>query len=219
MLTSILCMLNSSINNQRLMNQTSLNACRRLNSNFNSISNKDDENNGKVDMSWEYFLRKNAKKQMKNIDKNVKPILSQLSESQLANTQLLLNDFLNIEALHSLMAETTKHPEQINEITEDDLRKWNNYINWIWSVLDAQYEYYGNARIQTDCTPREGWRSNGGVPCYWGMKIDNFIFDYEYSFASGFDTLIAGNSEEFYKDRLQKIWNGEIKVDYPKKDN
>ena len=60
MLTSILCMLNSSINNQRLMNQTSFNACRRLNSNFNSISNKDDENNGKVDMSWEYFLRKNA---------------------------------------------------------------------------------------------------------------------------------------------------------------
>lgn len=215
MLTSILCMLNSNITNQNLLNQTNLNARRRLNSNFNSISNEDDENNGKVDMSWEYFLRKSSKKLMKDIDENVTPILNQLSESQLANTQLLLDDFLNIEALHSLMTETTRHPEQINGITEENLKKWNNYIEWIWSVLEAQSEYYGNAHIQTYCTPREGWRSNGGVPCYWGMKLDNFIFDYEYSFAPGFDTLIAGNSEEFYKNRLQKIWNGEIKVDYP----
>lgn len=214
MLTSILCMLNSNITNQNLLNQTNFNARRKLNSNFNNISNEAEET---FDMSWECFLRKNAKKLMKDIDENVTPILSQLSESQLANTQLLIGDFLNIEALHSLMAETTKHPEQINGITEDNLRKWNNYINWIWSVLDAQSEYYGNAHIQTYCTPPEGWRSNGGIPCYWGMKIDNFIFDYEYSFEPGFDTLIAGNSEEFYKDRLQKIWNGEIKVDYLKK--
>lgn len=215
MLTSILCMLNSNITNQNLLNQTNLNARRRLNSNFNSISNKDDENNGKVDMSWEYFLRKGSKKLMKDIDENVTPILNQLSKSQLANTQLLLDDFLNIEALHSLMAETTRHPNKIKGITDENYKKWNNYIKWIWSVLDAQSEYYGNAHIQTYCTPREGWRSNGGIPCYWGMKIDNFIFDYEYSFAPGFDTLIAGNSEEFYKDRLQKIWNGKIKVDYP----
>ena len=215
MLTSILCMLNSNITNQNLLNQTNFNARRRLYSNFNSIFNEDENNEETTDMSWKCFLKRKAKKAMKNVDENVKPILNQLSESQLANTQLLLDDFLNIEALYSLMAETTRYPEQINGITEENLKKWNKYIDWIWSVLDAQFEYYGNAHIQTYCTPREGWRSNGGVPCYWGMKIDNFIFDYEYSFAPGFDTLIAGNSEEFYKDRLQKIWNGEIKIDYP----
>lgn len=58
MLTSILCMLNSNITNQNLLNQTNFNARRKLNSNFNNISNEAEET---FDMSWECFLRKSKK--------------------------------------------------------------------------------------------------------------------------------------------------------------
>lgn len=56
MLTSILCMLNSNITNQNLLNQTNFNAqASKLNSNFNNISNEAEET---FDMIWEVFEKK-----------------------------------------------------------------------------------------------------------------------------------------------------------------
>ncbi len=138
----------------------------------------------------------------------IKDIIEDLKEyltvEQYENSIHLITNWRDTNVLHTLMSTTVSHNPNIHD--DKHKRLWNIYTEWIFKTMTKEVENYEQYKGMT--TPRDGWKSNVKRPYYWGCMIDGIIFDYGYTGGKSFETLIKGETTEYYNSLLMNELKG-----------